>query len=96
MKLFTLVNTLNILFIFLIIYNIIYKKSIQEGLSGRAKEIDNKIKSIESDIASIRKVNPLIPCFSINSRVEKNTKDVNSMKDTINDLKANCERQNAS
>ena len=93
MKSNMLINTLIIFFILLILYNFTFK--IREGLTSNQQKINDKIKSLEKDIASLRSVNPLMPCAPIYPVVKDNTEKIKSMKDTISDLKANCSRQNA-
>lgn len=95
MKLTLFINLLNILFIILFLYNLLYPELIKEGLTSNQEKINNKISQIEKDIQSVKGLNPLAPCMSIYPVVKDNTEKIKSMKDTMNDLKANCERQNA-
>lgn len=89
------INLLNILFVVLFLYNLLYPELIKEGLTSNQQEIQNKIKQIEKDVKSIKGINPFAPCMSIYPVVKDNTDKIKSMKSTINDLKANCKRQNA-
>lgn len=95
MKLTLFINFLNILFIVLFLYNLLYPKLLKEGLTSNEKKIEDKISQLEKDVKSVKGLNPLAPCMSIYPVVKDNTDKIKSMKSTINDLKANCERQNA-
>lgn len=91
----TLINILNCFFIIIILYNIIYDTCTIEGLTANQQKIENKINQLEKDVKSIEKVNPLAPCAPMIPIVKDNTDQIKSMKDSVTDLKANCERQNA-
>lgn len=90
----TFINILTGLFILFILYDIFFNNLI-EGLtqSELAKETQKKIKSIEKDVKSIEKINPFAPCASLTTTVSNNTDQIKSMKDQVDDLKANCARQ---
>ena len=89
------INLLNCIFAGLILYNILYPNLVREGLTSNQQKIQQKIKSLEKDINSVKALNPLAPCASIYPIVKDNTDKIKSMKSTINDLKANCQRQNS-
>jgi len=95
MRVVLFINLLNAIFIGLILYNLLYPKLFREGLTPNQQKIQTKIKGLEKDIKSIKKLNPLAPCKSIYPIVKDNTDKIKSMKSTINDLKANCQRQNS-
>ena len=71
------------------------KEMFAEDESLTENQVMSQLKSLEKDIASLRSVNPLMPCAPIYPVVKDNTEKIKSMKDTISDLKANCSRQNA-
>uniref|UniRef100_A0A6C0AVU5 Uncharacterized protein n=1 Tax=viral metagenome TaxID=1070528 RepID=A0A6C0AVU5_9ZZZZ len=95
MRLVLFINLLNAIFVAIILYNLLYPNLVREGLTSNQEKIQNKIKELEKDIKSVKSLNPLAPCASIYPIVEDNTDKINSMKSTINDLKANCQRQNS-
>ena len=88
------IKLLIMFFLFIIFYDLVFYK-IREGLTQTeiAKETSKKIKSIETDIAKLQKVDPLAPCTSINKVVKDNTDSIKTMKDQVADVKANCSRQ---
>ena len=89
-----LIKSLTYFFLFLIIYSNLFN-SVIEGLtqSEAAKETAIKITKIEKNVETLQKVNPLAPCEDILPTVESNSSSIQSMKDQIDDLKANCSRQ---
>lgn len=95
MSLVLFINLLNAIFVAIILYNLVYPNLVREGLTSNQQKIQNKIKELEKDIKSVKTLNPLAPCSSIYPIVKDNTDKIKSMKSTINDLKANCKRQNS-
>jgi hypothetical protein len=95
MKLTLFINLLNILFVALFLYNLLYPELLKEGLTNNQQKINDKISQLEKDVKSVKSLNPLEPCMSIYPTVKKNTDNIQSMKSTMNDLKANCKRQNS-
>jgi hypothetical protein len=95
MRLILFINLLNAIFVAIILYNLLYPNLVREGLTSNQEKIQNKIKELEKDIKSVKSLNPLAPCAPIYPIVKDNTDKIKSMKSTINDLKANCQRQNS-
>ena len=95
MRVVLFINLLNTIFIGLILYNLLYPNLFREGLTSNQQKIQSKIKELEKEIKSLKSLDPLAPCKSIYPIVQDNTDKIKSMKSTINDLKANCKRQNS-